>query len=562
MVHLRQKVQLQRVLLAALTWLSSGAGVSVAQAQVPVRPILDELALDDGYEEFKRDLDLALAEAEAAQKKKPLVAALAPAARAGIAFGEVSLGKLPVDDKGELFSEIVIAPDNMRYAYVEKVASGERVVVNGFLNDTFDKIAGGGLSGPALTFSKNGGRMAYLGIRGDRTYPVVDGVMSRPLGGNKALYLIFSPDGERLAATAQIEGKQYNVIDGKPTLSYNETGFVRFSPDSKRWMYWAKKDGREMVVVDGVPGKAYSSITNIVWSPDSRHYAYEAKDLGQSHVVLDGIEGRQYREIGGSITLFNPIVFSSTGILVYAAQNEAGPLIVLDGVEKGPLPEVGVLAWSPDGKRIAIGLGAPQRYIMVVDSFGKQDAGAPTNPEPKPYPFVSHSTVRFSPDSRRVAFVATLKRGQQLTAFDNAPDTEAVILDGVEQLSYPAPDNLMVSEFHNEIVFSPDSRRVAFLSRGADKTQKVVVDGRTGRAYDRVGFTLMSSTISFSPDSRHVAYLAEHGGKSYMVVDGQESAAYDGFVSTSQIAWHTSERPSILGHRSGMVYRVAAMITP
>ena len=64
---------------------------------------------------------------------------------------------------------------------------------------------------------------------------------------------------------------------------------------------------------------------------------------------------------------------------------------------------------------------------------------------------------------------------------------------------------------------SPDSKQVAYTAR-VGKKQFVVVDGKEGKQYDKIG----EGTPIFSPDSKRVAYAAKVGKKCFVVVDGKE----------------------------------------
>ncbi len=77
-------------------------------------------------------------------------------------------------------------------------------------------------------------------------------------------------------------------------------------------------------------------------------------------------------------------------------------------------------------------------------------------------------------------------------------------------------------------LFSPDSKRYAYVGV-KDKKYVVVVDGVEGKTYDYAPFgPSMEMPIIFSPNSRHVAYAVRTGPKNYIVVkDGVEGRQYD-----------------------------------
>ena len=110
----------------------------------------------------------------------------------------------------------------------------------------------------------------------------------------------------------------------------------------------------------------------------------------------------------------------------------------------------------------------------------------------------------FSPDGRRVAY-RVLSREQGETY-------EYVVVNGAEVDKQSA--GFRPSE--GAVVFSPDSRRVAHVSRHGD-AWRIVVNGVAGKNYLQVG------TPVFSPDSQRVAYTATPKFRQYIVVvDGKE----------------------------------------
>jgi hypothetical protein len=109
--------------------------------------------------------------------------------------------------------------------------------------------------------------------------------------------------------------------------------------------------------------------------------------------------------------------------------------------------------------------------------------------------------VLFSPDSRRLAYVAT----KQLIK-------KTVVLDG-------KPEGIEMWFIVGGMVFSDDSKRLAYGGRRRDKFF-LVVDGQKGVDYDGLGY------FGFSPDGKHIAYAAKKGDKFVIVVDNQERGEY------------------------------------
>jgi hypothetical protein len=100
------------------------------------------------------------------------------------------------------------------------------------------------------------------------------------------------------------------------------------------------------------------------------------------------------------------------------------------------------------------------------------------------------------------------------------------VLDEDEQTGFAWVSNVMV--------FSPDSRRLAYLARtftpgkgdaaGAQSDLFVVIDGkRESDPYPEV----LSGKIEFSPDSESLGFVGVGAGEALAVLDGEPRTRYD-----------------------------------
>ena len=121
-----------------------------------------------------------------------------------------------------------------------------------------------------------------------------------------------------------------------------------------------------------------------------------------------------------------------------------------------------------------------------------------------------------------------------------------MIVDGKEGKPY---DGL------GDLIFSPDSQRVAYGAQLGDKVF-VVVDGKEGKQYDDAG------RLIFSPDSQRVAYRAGVGDKQFVVVDGKEGQPYDGIVTIGggRIVFDSADRLHYLARKGDDIYLVEERI--
>jgi roadblock/LC7 domain-containing protein len=179
--------------------------------------------------------------------------------------------------------------------------------------------------------------------------------------------------------------------------------------------------------------------------------------------------------------------------------------VVLDGKELAPHDSVdGIrILFSPDSRRLAYiayrGRKDDQRAHLVVD--GQE------GPEHGDYIW----DVCFSPDSQHVAYTAINGRWQ------DSAHTEQMVVDGKEGPAVGRVERHVL----NGVLWSSDSQHLAYVA-SQDRTQWVVVDGVAGPKYTWV------SGLEFSPDGKHLAYVAcKDWSKCLLVRDGQPGREFD-----------------------------------
>lgn len=307
-----------------------------------------------------------------------------------------------------------------------------------------------------------------------------------------------SRDSERLAIARQVNGVTVITAHDEPAPTeapYKRTegardeyfglnnGNVVFSPDAKRLAWIAYLGPQRMcVVVDGKPQSEYLQVSDLTFSPDSRRFAYSATlpDFKRC-VVVDGEEGRTYN-----------------GIIRYA-----------DGVDGSRSFQRSSIQFSPDSKRVAYlawrQAGTDVRHGEAVDCCFVLDGEEQMykgSPEYGP----AQGAICFSPDSKRVAFLAGLVADKSRARFGNESEC-AVYVDGKEQkrYSYVSPQSLQ---------FAPDGRLFYVASNahwGKGAPYFLVEEGKESAAAQWVP----PGSLSFSQDGKRLAYTRfEEGGES------------------------------------------------
>jgi hypothetical protein len=263
-----------------------------------------------------------------------------------------------------------------------------------------------------------------------------------------------------------------------------------FSPDGTRLAYKALSNGRWLAVIDSSEGKKYDEIYSIVFSPDSKRVAYLADAGDKVAVVIDG-EEKLYDNAYG--LKFSP---DSQHLAYYISKGGKGTFIVLDDKETEQLGANFV--FSPDSTRWAYSsinayVGDPVYIIMNNKTLDLGNDGAIYG-------------LYFSPNSQRFAF--------DMRIGPSTYGSHRVVVDEVYGKEYPFPGV-------GKVVFSPDSRHVAYWAKSDGEGYFVVLDGIEGKNYSEV-----REPILFSPDSNHTAYAARSNDGWNVVVDGIEGNNY------------------------------------
>jgi hypothetical protein len=383
------------------------------------------------------------------------------------------------------------SPDATRLAYAVQEPDGrQHVEVNGHRQPTYDDVCG-------ITFSPDSRRLAYAPQRGRQRLVVVDGREYEPYEDIGLTSPVFSPDSRHVAYTALRGGRWFvlrdSAIVGGPYEGFSPGGIV-FSPDSARIIYCVKEGASWAIVVDGTQRLPHDNILERSWgfTPDSKGPAYAAcRRTWRGTVAFVVIGGRKGEDW---------------------SQDEAR--------RSGLSSEI---LFSPDGKRVAYGVGQKGKFFLVIDDVAQKKydglvSGWGGSRDWPRFPNFGKASCRsgmltFSPDGRHFAY-AVADRGQHVLVHDG---DEVGRHEGI--LNAP-------------VVFSPDSRRYAHGAQRGPK-QFMVVDGRMLEAFDGIP----TSAPVFSPDSARVAYLALCGGEYFLAVDDEVCLLRDGPIVGAPLVW-------------------------
>ena len=296
---------------------------------------------------------------------------------------------------------------------------------------------------------------------------------------------VFSADGTSVAYLegSRLRKKMRVVVNGKPGESFDgvDPRFMRISSDGRRFSYGANDrsaGSRWFCVIEGRQRNAFDELgVCFAFSPDGKRFAYTASNGPQWFLVEDGEPEVPIEGIVDDSLAFSP---DSRRLAYAVAKRDRQAYLVVDG-KAGPVHDNigGSLPPGIDMNRASTQTGYGLGYA---------------------------SSVLFSPDSRRIAYLAHFGRMKRVIVDGKAEDVEMEYLQG-------------------GMVFSDDSKRLAYGGRRLNESfidkSFLVVDGKQGADYDALGY------FGFSHDGKHIAFMAKKGDKAVIVVDGKERAIYD-----------------------------------
>ncbi|MBC8147837.1 MAG: hypothetical protein H8E98_07640, partial [Bacteroidetes bacterium] len=116
---------------------------------------------------------------------------------------------------------------------------------------------------------------------------------------DEVAFLVFSPNSNFLAFSAQDNEKFFIVINGKEGDKYDNIGNPIFSPNSEQLAYGAGLKNKYFVVNNGKHEKEFDKVIqgSISYSPGSKHLTYVAEIEEKQYVIVDGEKGKLYNSI-------------------------------------------------------------------------------------------------------------------------------------------------------------------------------------------------------------------------------------------------------------------------
>ena len=384
---------------------------------------------------------------------------------------------------------------------------------------------------------------------------------------------LFSNNGAGVAYSAEKNGKEYVVHNGRPGKLYSTVGTIALSPDGSRIAYGALVDGRWRMVIDGTEGAAFSTVKAPLFSPDGKHLAYQAMSGEKWYLVVDsavnaGTETRfldhQFNADSRKIVyLDNADEYNRRGRLVLSDVAFAQQTIISSNAFR--------LTLNQAGTRVAAIQIRDGKQRVVSCSFDRPD-DVQNGPE---YSAINY--LAFGPDGVAPVYIAE-RDGARFMVFNGR---EEALPDGGNPVEAPVvrPDLKGVGSIitvNNQVFFQQSFLDGGSKEKGYDETSGltygrngdvhayaarsgeawfVVTNGVEGERFDRV------ISPKFSPNGKFLVYRARKEGKRFVVVakrSGKIIRQHPAYEQVFDVAFTADGKSLAYGVKDGrqLVWRV------
>lgn len=214
---------------------------------------------------------------------------------------------------------------------VKAVVENGTVIINGEKSrNRYDGI----FHEQGVVFSQDGKTVAYIGVRNDKYFPVINEVEYGPYDNIAKNAITLAAKGNRFAVSVINKEKWILLIDGTETTGYDSMarGSPVFSNDGKHIAYAVKAGDKWLVIKDGVENNRFDGISK--GSPAFRFdnkLIYLARINGRWQVYIDDYAGDSYDLI------YPPwVIVSAEGMVGFVGERDGKRIININGKEEEP----------------------------------------------------------------------------------------------------------------------------------------------------------------------------------------------------------------------------------
>ncbi len=372
------------------------------------------------------------------------------------------------------------------------------------------------------------GKLNRVDVAGGPPTPVTDAVNARGGSWSAGDVILFAPNIQSGIMQVGANGGKATPVTKMDSMKHTTHRWPTFLPDGKHFLYlatnhnggkaqdngiyYASLDGKEnrILVASDAAGEYASGYLLFHSGTALMAQAFDAASGKLSGEPI-AVVGRIRHDSGVWRTLFT---VSQTGMLAYepgSSETAGSQLVWFDrtGKQMGQIGERGTYMdprISPDGKRVAVSYGDPQREIWIFDLERGTKTRLTFNQSGV------NNQPAWSPDGKTIAYTSTfaVSGGGKTAIFSKSASG-----GGVEKVMVAETDKT------GEYVYgswSPDGKYFVYLSRGGEVGYHIeakAIDGNSP-AFTVVAPASVQSNISYyriSPDSKWIAYTSNESGR-------------------------------------------------
>ena len=286
----------------------------------------------------------------------------------------------------------------------------------------------------------------------------------------------FSRDGKRFAYVGRSGQEWVLVVDGKESLRLPVAGMVG--------------------AVSGIAGSAGNTDLRLEFAGEDGKHLFFAKSAYNGYELwVDGqkMPGTYASGGGGTEGTVDPLITRDGTRFAYVAQIDRDKrTVIVDGTDAGYLADN--LAFTADGKHL-LGL-VRQGGIVGLAVDGK---------------------VKIKTDGISQLVMAPVGNGFAAVLRRLNPPGEFLIVNAKKVEGSDCEQVLKVA-------FSPDAKHFAAVCKASFNVAFVIIDGKKGQQYDGIW---QPDSLAYSADSSKVGYVARSANKAFVVINDDESDAFE-----------------------------------
>ncbi len=431
---------------------------------------------------------------------------------------------------GGAITSLEFSPDSKSIAFTLSGEKGTAIYIQQLSGEAPVRITDESITSFSPVWSPDGERIAYLvqldGQVAIWSIPAQGGDPTRlvPLKERSTDYLLnkWSRDGRRLFITniglpgeLDLETGEITSIDlegiiGKPardfSVSPDESLIMVTIFDEGKSQLWAKS----LITGEVKVADAESDGTRPSLFPDNQTYAYTSARSGKPQIYIRSIDDSTSRPVTfGNFHSTFPVVSPDGQKIVYVSNIDEANVFSTDIYSNRETPvttDVGMQLfpkYSPDLNAIA--------YQSVDDGRALTAGRIRIKGGPSSYTEIRGGQPLFSPNGAEIAFV----RGETatITGFVAGADGQSETRITTVGIQIPAYRIAPFELFHEFLQWSPDSSKLAFVSRssGNQNIWSVGRDGSDERMLTDLNDGTVAVTPLWAPDGERLAFIRAKG---------------------------------------------------